>query len=173
MFIMCDHNLLKKETKKLKVILITPCNMDFSFIWGSVAEGLCIFIRSQLLVYFIQGSRLLCLDSLFLIVYWKNWCWSWNVNTLATWCEELTPWERPWCWEKVKAGGEGDDRGWDGWVALPTRWTWVWASSGSWWWTGKPDVLLPIESQRVGYDWVTEMNWMELNWIVYAFLCEN
>ena len=45
---------------------------------------------------------------------WKDWRWSWNSNTLATWCEELTPWKRPWCWERLKAGGEGDDRGWDG-----------------------------------------------------------
>ena len=57
------------------------------------------------------------------------------------WCEELTSWKRPWCWERLKAGVEGDNRGWDGWVASPTQWTWVWASSGSWWWTGKPGVL--------------------------------
>ena len=47
-------------------------------------------------------------------IHWKDWCWSWNSNTLATWCEELTHWKRPWCWETLKAGGEGDDRGWDG-----------------------------------------------------------
>ena len=64
--------------------------------------------------------------------------WSWSSNTLATWCEELTPWKRPWCWERLKAGGKGDDRGWDGWMTSPTLWTWVWASSGSWWWPGKP-----------------------------------
>ena len=64
-----------------------------------------------------------------------------NSNTLATWWEELTHWKRPWCWERLKAGGEGDDRGWDGWMASSTRWTWVWASSRSWWWTGKPGVL--------------------------------
>ena len=56
-------------------------------------------------------------------------------------------------------GGEGDDRGWDGWMASPTQWTWVWASSKSWWWTGKPGVLQATGSQRVGYDWVTELNW--------------
>ena len=55
---------------------------------------------------------------------WKDWCWSWNSNTLATWWE-LTHWKRPWCWERLKAG-EGDDRGWDGWMASPTQWTWVW-----------------------------------------------
>ena len=56
---------------------------------------------------------------------WKDWCWSWNSNTLATWCKELTHWKRPWCWERLKAGGEGDNRGWDGWMASPTQWTWV------------------------------------------------
>ena len=64
-------------------------------------------------------------------IHWKDWCWSWSYNTLATWCEELTHWKRPWCWERLRAGGEGDDRGWDGWMASPTWWTWVWASSGT------------------------------------------
>ena len=56
-------------------------------------------------------------------IHWKNWCWSWNSNTLATWCEELSPWKRPWCWERLKAGGERDDRGWDVWMASSTWWT--------------------------------------------------
>ena len=68
---------------------------------------------------------------------WKDWYWSWNSNTLATWCEELTHLKRPWCWERLKAGGEGEDRGWDGWMASPTQWTWVWVDSRSWWWTGR------------------------------------
>jgi len=67
---------------------------------------------------------------LILNVYWKDWCWSWNCNTLATWCEELTHWKRPWCWERLKARGEGDDRRWDGWMASPTQWTWVWINPG-------------------------------------------
>ena len=58
-------------------------------------------------------------------IHWKNWCWSWNSNTLATWCEELTHWKRPWCWQRLRADGEGDDRGWDGWMASLTLWTWV------------------------------------------------
>ena len=62
-------------------------------------------------------------------------------KTLATWCEEVTHWKRPWCWERLKAGGEGDDRGWDDWMASPTQRTWVWVNSGSWWWTGSPDML--------------------------------
>ena len=94
-------------------------------------------------------------------IHWKDWCWSWNSNTLATWCRELTHWKRPWCWERLKAGGEGDDRGWDGWMASPTPWTWVWASFGSWWWTGNPGVLQSMGSQKVGPDWATKLNWTE------------
>ena len=86
--------------------------------------------------------------------------WSWNSNTLATWCEELTHLKRPWCWERLKAGGEGDDRGWDGWMASLTWWTWVWASSVNWWWTGKPGVLQSMGSQRVRNDCATELNCM-------------
>ena len=92
-------------------------------------------------------------------VNFKVLTWSWNSNTLATWCEEPTHWKRPWCWERLKAG-EGDDRGWDGWMTSPTQWTWIWASSGSWWWIGTPGVLQSIRSQRVGHDQVTERNMM-------------
>ena len=79
-----------------------------------------------------------------------------RIYTLATWCKELAHWKRPWCWERLKAGGEGDDRGWDGWMASLTRWTWVWANSRRWWWTGRPGVLQSMELQIVGHDWVTE-----------------
>ena len=95
-------------------------------------------------------------------IHWKDWCWSWNSNTLATWWEELTHWKRPWCWERLKAG-ERDNRGWDGWMASLTRWTWVWVNSRSWWRTGKPGVLQSMGSQRVWHDWATELNWTELN----------
>ena len=71
--------------------------------------------------------------------------------------------ERPWCWERLKAGREGDDRGWDGLMASPTQCTWVWASSRSWWWTGKPGVLQFMRSQRVRHDWATELNWESLS----------
>ena len=84
-----------------------------------------------------------------------------NSNTLATWCEELTHWQRSWSWEILMAGGEVDDRGWDGWMASPSRWTWVWVGSGSWWWTGKPGVLHSMGLQRVGHDWATELDWTE------------
>ena len=90
-------------------------------------------------------------------IHWKDWCWSWSSNTLATWSEEMTHWKRPCCWERLKAGGEGDNRGWDGWIASPTQWTWVWASSGSYWWTEKPGVLQSMGLQWVRHDWVTEL----------------
>ena len=92
-------------------------------------------------------------------IHWKDWCWSCSSNTLVTRCEEVTHWKRPWCWERLKAGEEGDNRGWDGWMASPTQWTWVWVSSGSWWWTGKPGMLQSMGSQRVGHNWKTELNW--------------
>ena len=75
---------------------------------------------------------------------------------LATWCEELTQWKRPWCWERLRAGTEGGDRGWDGWMASSTQWKWVWANSRRQWRTGKPGMLQVIELQRVRHDWATE-----------------
>ena len=80
---------------------------------------------------------------------------------MATWCEELTAWKRPWCWERLKVGGEGDSRGWDGWMASPIRWTWVWVSSRSWWWAGMPSVLQSIGLQS--------QTWL-CNWIDYLLL---
>ena len=79
-----------------------------------------------------------------------------NSNTLATWCKELSPWKRPCCWERLKAGGEGDERGWDGWMASPTQRTWIWANSGRWWRTEEPGVLQSMGSQRVGHNLATE-----------------
>ena len=79
-------------------------------------------------------------------------------------CEELTLLKRPWCWERLKVGGEGDNRGWDVWMASPSQWTWVWVCSRSWWWTGKPGVLQSMGSQSVGHEWATELNWTEPNW---------
>ena len=92
-------------------------------------------------------------------IHFKDQCWSWNSNTSATWYKALTHWKRPWCWARLKAGGEGDNRRWDGWMASPARGTWIWASSRSWWWTGKPGVLQSIGSQRVRHDWETVLNW--------------
>ena len=93
-------------------------------------------------------------------IHWKDWCWSWSSNNLATWSEELTHWERPWCWERLKVGGgEGASRGWDGWMASRTPRTWVWVNSRSSWCTGRPGVLQSTRSQRIRQDWATELNW--------------
>ena len=86
--------------------------------------------------------------------------------------------EKTLMWERLKAGGEGDDRGWDGWMASPTQWAWIWVNSGSWWWTGRPDMLRFMGSQRVRHDWVTELNWIlsflfsvgHKCWIILIFL---
>ena len=77
------------------------------------------------------------------------------------WTKAVKNLKRPRCWERLKVGGEGNDRGWAGWMASPTRWTWAWVNSGSWWWTGRRSMLQPMGSQRVGHDWVAELNWTE------------
>ena len=81
-----------------------------------------------------------------------------EAETPIIWPSDAKNWlilKRSWRWERLKAGGEGDDRGWDGRMASPTQWTWVWLDSGSWWWTGRPGVLW----YRVEHDWATELNW--------------
>ena len=85
--------------------------------------------------------------------------------------DALTHWKRLWCWEGLGAGAEGDDRGWDGWMASPTRWMRVWVKSGRWCWTGRPSLLQLMGSQRVGHDWMPELNWTECSFIPAALLC--
>ena len=98
----------------------------------------------------------------------EDWCWSWSSNSLATWCQALTHLMRLWCWERLQAGGE-DDRGWDGWMASLTQWTWVWASSGRWWRTGKPGLLQSMGSQRVSplqqVAIVLELQYQSFQWV--------
>ena len=94
-----------------------------------------------------------------LSVHWKDWSWSWNSNTLATWCKELTHLKRSWYWERLRTGGEGDNRGWDGWMASLTQCTWAWVNSRSLWWTGRPRCFGPWclkESDTT--EW---LNWMD------------
>ena len=83
-----------------------------------------------------------------------DWCWS--SNTLVTWWAEPTLRKRHWCWERSRAGGEADDRGWDGWMASPTQWTWTWVNSGRWWRTGRPGMLRFMGLQRVEHDWTEQ-----------------
>ena len=90
-------------------------------------------------------------------IHWKDWCCSWSYSTLATWFEEVTHWKRPWCWERLKAGGERDDRGWDGGMASPILWKRVWSSSGSHLWTRKPGILQSTGSQS---DMTERLNWV-------------
>ena len=100
-------------------------------------------------------------------IHWKDWCWSWNSGTLATWYEELTHLKTPWGWERLKVG-EGDDRGGDGWMASPTQWTCIWVSSWSWWWTGRPGVLQSMRSQsltRLSH-WTEPKTRKKLGWIL-------
>ena len=103
----------------------------------------------------VKGNQSCFLKEISPEYHWKDWCWSWNSNTLATWCEELTHLKRPWRWERLRAGGEGDDRGWAGCMASPTRWTWVWASSRNWWWTGSL-----ASCSLMGSDTTERLNWL-------------
>ena len=105
-------------------------------------------------------------------IHWEDWCWMWSANTLATWCEELTHWKRPWCWERLNTGREGNDRGWDGWMASPTQWTWVWACSRRWWKTGTPGILQSMGSQRVRQDWVTALTHWTTNKVLKQIIVE-
>ena len=116
--------------------------------------------QSFLFYLCIESTHLKCISrTATLNTHWKDWCWNWSSNTLATWCIEPTHWKRPWCWERLKAGGEGNGRGWDGWMASPTQWTWVWANSGRQWRTGKPGMLqsMGLQSWTWLSDWTTTM----------------
>ena len=86
-----------------------------------------------------------------------------EAETPILWPPDAKRWllGKDWCWEGLGAGGEGDNRGWDGWMPSPTRWTWVWVNSGSWWWTRRPGVLQFTGSQSVGHDWAIELNWTD------------
>ena len=86
----------------------------------------------------------------------KDWCGSWSSNISATWCKELTHWERSWCWGRLKAGRQGDDRGWDGGMASPVQWTRILANSRRQWRIEEPGVLRSVASKRVRHDLVTE-----------------
>ena len=130
--------------------------MGHLFLWCHLK---CIDKLLKMYIYHLYASGW---TILFLLTFGIISLLLWNSSTFATSCEELTHWKRLWCWEGLGAGGEGDDRGWDGWMASLIRWMWIWVNSGSWWWTGRPGVLRFMGSQRVGHDWATELNWTKL-----------
>ena len=102
-------------------------------------------------------------------IHWKDWCWSWNSNFLATWWEELAHLKRPWCWERLKVEGEEDNRCWDSWMASVTQWTWVWASSGSC--DGQGGLVCSSAWGREDSDTTEGLNWTEPPSTVASFLC--
>ena len=89
-------------------------------------------------------------------IHWEDWWWSWSSSTLAIWCKQPIHWKGPWCWERLRAGGEEGDKGWGGRMASPTQWIWVWANSRRQGRTGKPGMLQSTGSQRVKHNLVTE-----------------
>ena len=109
--------------------------------WRTDAFKLWCWRRLLSIPWTARRSNQSILKESTLNIHWLEWCGSWSSNILATWLEQPTHWKRSWCWERLKAGGEGDDRGWDGWMASPARWTWIWSSSGRQWRTGKPGML--------------------------------
>ena len=96
-----------------------------------------------------------------------------KLQYFATCCEELTHWKRPWCWERLKAGGEEGDRGWDGCMASLTQLTWVWAGSRCWWWTGKSGMLQSMGSQIVRHNWATELPWTGIPCLLRIWMWED
>ena len=110
-------------------------------------------------LYFFLEKCLFSSSAHFLSVFFFCCCCCWVAWAAYIYIEYH--WKRPWCWERLKAGREGDDREWDGWMASPTLWTWIWANSGSWLWTGKSGMLQSMGWQRAGHDWATELtNWL-------------
>ena len=133
------------------ICLVTISNKSLSPV--TMSKIYLEYILSSLYSFELQGDQ--SYRKLILNIHWRDWYWGWSSNTLATWCEESTHWKNPWSWERLKAGGEGDDRGWNGWIASPTQWTWVWASSGDGEGQGNL-VCCSMGSQRLGQDWETE-----------------
>ena len=130
----------------------TDCCHFFSFC--CLLGGLLLILRT---IFMLRGSRRLsCSCKFSYIGYWEPKIWLQPVFSM----QRTNSLEKTLMLGQIEAEGKGDNRGWDSWMASLTRWTWVWASSGSWWWTGKPGVLQPMGSQRFRHDWATELNWI-------------
>ena len=134
----------------------TECwRIDFFQLW--------CWIRLLRVPWTARRSNQSILKEINLTIHWKDWCWSWRSNPLATWCEELSHWKRLWFCEILKAGGEGGNRGWDGWMTPSTQRTLVWATSRREWRTGKPGLLHSIGLQRVGHNLATKQQQQHLH----------
>ena len=151
LFVSCGQNIgASVSASVIPVIIQVWFPLGLTNLISLLSKGLSIIFSSTTIWkhHFFSAQLSLWLKS-----HIHTWCdntWSYFIN--------IKYWKRPWCWERLKAGGEGDDRGWDGWMASLTLWTWVSAGSRSWWWTGKPGVLQSMGSQRVGHDWVIGLN---------------
>ena len=110
----------------------------------------------MLIKHILEYQWLLRKTDLTLNTHWKDWCWRWSSSILVTWCEQPAHWKSPWCWERLRAEGEGGIKGWDGWMASPMQRTWTWANFGRWGGTRRPGVLQSTGSPRVRHDWVTQ-----------------
>ena len=136
--------------------------------WGIDAFELWCWRRLLRVPWTARRSNQSILRSV-LGVLWKDWCWGWNSNTLPPHAKSWLIGKDSDASEGLGAGGEGDDRGWDGWMASLTRWMWVWVNSASWWWTGRPGVLRFMGSQRVGHDWETELVWTDVTLALFLW----
>ena len=155
LFIKCLVQCLACNKIATTINFYYSCLLDFP---------VCLHTLVCILIPFLYGtpfvSTLIPFESLPMLKYSAHMLFfsSSPLETWVTWHKEPTHWKRPWWWDRLKSGRKGDDRGWDGWMASLTRWTWVWASSGSWWWTGNPGVCGVTMSRT----WLS--NWTELNW---------
>jgi len=126
-----------------------------------VLRALCVFVCVCALACICTSvPAYVCMCS-FLSGIFNKWLHWWSRNKTFWKWEELTHWRRLWCLEGLGAGGEGDDRGWDGWMASQTWWTWVWVNSRSWWWAGRPGVLCDSWGHKES-DTTERLNWTEV-----------
>ena len=144
----------------------SPCRHTFLFLLGTFLGVVLVIIQAAMLIRLqkkLLGMFIFYEQAVSLYIPTNIGRTDAEAETPTLWPPHAKSWliGKDWCWEGLRAGGEGDNRGWDGWMASPTRWTWVWVNSGSWWWTGRPGVLWFMGLQRVGHDWVTELNWTE------------
>ena len=133
----------------------------WSFQWTPRTDLLAVQgTPKSLLQYHSSKTSILHHTAFFTVQLSHSYVTTGKTIALTNSCEDLTHWKRLWCWEGLGAGGEGDARRWDGWMASPTRWTWV-CVNWSWWWTGRPGMLQFLGTQRVRHDWATELNWTD------------